>query len=81
MTGGRPIGHAAAVLPSGEIRGVLFDYGNVIGSIDHDDLAGRIRAAGGVGDASATRGVLEAATGPTTTPSLRARATTRRGAR
>ncbi len=47
-------------IPPGAVRGVLFDYGNVIGSIDHEDLASRIRSAGGVGDATATLGVLEA---------------------
>lgn len=47
-------------IPSGAVRGVLFDYGNVIGSIDHDDLARRIQGAGGAGDAQATRGVLAA---------------------
>lgn len=45
------------VIPPGCLRGVLLDYGNVIGAVDCATLTADVREAGGAGDLEATLAV------------------------
>jgi putative hydrolase of the HAD superfamily len=49
------------VIPPGALRGVLLDYGNVIGAVDYATIAADVREAGGEGDLEATLAVEPAA--------------------
>lgn len=48
-------------IPPGVLRGVLLDYGNVIGAVDCATIAADVREAGGAGDVDATLAVEPAA--------------------
>jgi len=54
------VAHAGSI-PPGALRGVLLDYGNVIGAVDCATIAADVREAGGAGDLDAALAIEPAA--------------------